>query len=395
LVKSTQLALLALVVLCLTGCSSSGASARSAQPSPATAAPVKIARADIREIPVELAATGNVEAYSTIIVKAQIGGTLMNVHFQEGQMIRKGDLLFEIDSRPYQEAVRQWEANLARDQALLQQSEANLARAQAQEAHYGMQAERYLKLAEQGIFSREQAEQMGVELKARRSGVRAETAAIESIKATIRADNAATETAKLNLSYCSIRSPIDGRTGQVLVKAGNLIKENDVDLVVIHQIQPIHVAFSVPEAHLSSIRRRLAAGAPPAVRVNVPSETPVLGTLRFIDNSVDQTTGTVRLKATFANADQRLWPGQFVDVSLRLEQRSNVIAVPTAAIQTGQAGNFVYTLKPDNTVEMRPVTTGTRAGNFIAVDTGLKGDEQVVIEGHLRLADGVKVRVQQ
>jgi membrane fusion protein, multidrug efflux system len=388
----------AVAALCLTGCSANGVPATRAQTAAADSspgAPVKVARAETREMPVEIAATGNVEPFSTITVKAQIGGTLVKVPFREGDMIREGDLLFEIDPRPYQEAIRQWEANLARDRALLRQNEATLASAQAQEQHYGVQADRYLKLAEQGIFSHEQAEQMSVELKARRSNVRAQTAGIESLRAVIQADEAALEAAKLNLIYCSIRSPINGRTGQILLKAGNLVKANDVDLVTIHQIQPIYVAFSVPEANLTSIRRRLTGNSAPSVRVSVPSEAPVVGKLSFIDNSVDQTTGTVRLKATFANADHRLWPGQFVDVSMQLEQRSNVIAVPAAAIQTGQAGNFVYVLKSDSTVEMRPVTAGARFGTMAAIETGVQNGEQVVTDGHLRLAGGTKVRVLQ
>jgi multidrug efflux system membrane fusion protein len=395
-VTSFAVVLVTAALFCLAGCSHLGTPGKgtaSASTAPPPGAPVKVATAQRREMPVELAAMGNVEAFSTIVVKAQIGGTLMEVHFREGDMVRKGDLLFEIDPRPYQEAIRQAEANLARNQALLQLGEANLARAQAQEVHYGLQADRYAKLADQGIFSREQADQMAVELKSRRSGVRAESANIESVKAAIRADEAALSAAKLNLTYCTIRSPINGRTGQVLVKAGNLVKAIDVDLVTIHQIQPVYVAFSVPEVNLNPIRRRLASGSGAPVFAIVPSEKPVTGKLDFIDNTVDQSTGTVRLKATFANGNLGLWPGQFVDVRLRLEQRSNVVTVPAAAIQTGQSGTFVYVVGSTNSVEIRPVTTGGRFENLVAVETGLQGEEQVVTEGHLRLARGVKVRV--
>jgi multidrug efflux system membrane fusion protein len=339
---------------------------------------------------------GNVEAFSTITVRAQIGGTLMKVHFQEGDMVKKGDLLFEIDRRPYEEAIRLGEANLARDQALLRQSEANLARVQAQEVHYATQADRYLKLADQGIFSREQADQMAVELKSRRSSVRAETAAVESARAAIRADEAAIESARLNLSYCSIRSPITGRTGQIFIKEGNLVKANDVELVTIHQIQPIYVAFSVPEGHLNSIRQRLSKGNRLSVRAAVPPQTdaPATGVLTFVDNAVDQTTGTFRLKGTFTNTDNRLWPGQFVDVRLRLEERGNAVAVPAAALQTGQAGNFVYVVNGGQ-VELRSVTAGARFENLAAIESGLQGGEEVVTEGHLRLAPGSKVQVLQ
>ena len=279
-----------------TACSSAGGAKTTTAAPEATAAPVKVARAAVRPLPVELQAVGNVEPYSTITVKAQIGGTLMKAHFREGDMVRKGDLLFEIDPRPYEEAIRRWEANLARDRALLQQSEANLGRVQAQEAHYAMRADRYLKLAEEGIFSREQADQMAVELKSRRSSVRAETAGLESARASIRADESEIENARLNLSYCSIRSPLDGRTGQILVKEGNLVKANDVELVTIHQIQPIYVTFSVPEVNLPAVRQRFARPGRMVVQASAPEvEGKASGTMSFIDNAVDRSTGTVRL----------------------------------------------------------------------------------------------------
>ena len=362
-------------------------------PAPAAAgAPVKAARAETRRVPVEIAGVGNVEAWSTVVVRAPIGGGLTKVHFTEGQMVNTGDPLFEIDPRPYQEAIRQWEANQAKDVAQLHLAEANLARAEAQAAHYGKQSERYAQLAEQGIVSREVSDQAAVEARARRTGVRAEIASIESAKAAIRADEAAVANAKLNLSYCSIKSPISGRTGALRVKMGNLIKANDVDLVTIHQIQPIYVAFSVPEQHLATIRQRSGQLAVQAV---IPGDTqaPAQGTLSFLDNAVDNTTGTIRLKATFANTASRFWPGQFVDVKLRLEDRPDVVVIPAAAMQTGQQGNFVYVIKPDNTVELRVVTPGPRLDTFMAVNQGLASGETVVTEGQLRLAPGSKVTV--
>jgi len=355
---------------------------------------VKVARAETRTLPIEIKTIGNVEAFSTITVKAQIGGTLMNVRFQEGDMVGAGDVLMEIDPRPYQEAVRQWEANLARDRAMLRQAEANLARSEMEQAHYTTQAERYQKLADSGIFSREQADLMAVEMKKRRSNVRVETAGIESARAAIVADEAALDAAKLNLNYCTIRSPITGRTGQLLVQQGNLVKANDVDLVTIYQIEPVYVAFSVPETHLPSIRRRMAGGKL-LVRATVPVEArpQAQGTLSFLDNTVDLTTGTIRLKGSFANSDKLLWPGQFVDVSLRLEERANAVVVPSGAVQSGQMGNFVYVLKPDSTVELRPITAGSRYQEMTSVEKGLNAGEQVVTDGQLRLAPGSKVQV--
>ena len=383
--------LAALSCMALVSCTPTKASAPA--PAPAAAgAPVKAARAETRRVPVEIAGVGNVEAWSTVVVRAPIGGGLTKVHFTEGQMVNTGDPLFEIDPRPYQEAIRQWEANQAKDVAQLHLAEANLARAEAQAAHYGKQSERYAQLAEQGIVSREVSDQAAVEARARRTGVRAETASIESAKAAIRADEAAVANAKLNLSYCSIKSPISGRTGALRVKMGNLIKANDVDLVTIHQIQPIYVAFSVPEQHLATIRQRSGQLAVQAV---IPGDTqaPAQGTLSFLDNAVDNTTGTIRLKATFANTASRFWPGQFVDVKLRLEDRPDVVVIPAAAMQTGQQGNFVYVIKPDNTVELRVVTPGPRLDTFMAVNQGLAGGETVVTEGQLRLAPGSKVTV--
>jgi multidrug efflux system membrane fusion protein len=230
------LILLTAILLAASGCSSTSATA---PPAAAPAVPVKVAKAESRTVPVEISAIGNVEASSTISLKALIGGAIIRVHFTEGDMVKKGQTLFEIDDRTYQEAIRLWEANLARDKALLAQAEANLARAQAQEVHYGKQAERYEKLAAEGIFSREQADQAAVEARSRRTAVRAETAAIESAQASIRADEAALATARLSLSYCTILAPITGRTGAIHVKQGNLVKANDVELVTIHQIKPV------------------------------------------------------------------------------------------------------------------------------------------------------------
>jgi multidrug efflux system membrane fusion protein len=360
------------------------------------AAPVRVAQAQTRMAPVEVATVGNVEAWSTIAVKAQIGGVLVKVHFREGEMVKQGELLFEIDARPYEQAIRQIEANLARSRALLAQAEANLGRAQAQEAHYAKQAERYEKLAEEGIFSREQAEQMAVELRARRSSVRAEAAARASAQAAIEAEQAALETARLNLSYCTIRSPIAGRTGRLLVKEGNLVKANDVELVSIHQIQPVYVSFAVPEQHLLRIRQRMAGGGLTAFAA-IPGDEAgaAAGAVSFVDNAVDRATGTIPLKATFANAAGRLWPGQFVDVRLRLEERPNAVVVPAAAMQVGQQGAFVYVVKPDQTVEQRAVKAGPRLKGEVAIEEGLSAGETVVTEGQLRLAPGMKVQVRR
>jgi len=381
-------------LLLFTGCNKSEATANAAgSPAAPPAVSVKVAAATLRTMPVEIKTIGKVEAIASVQIRPVIGGTVLKANFKEGDSVKQGDVLFEIDPRPYQEAIKQWEANMARDQALQAQSEAQLASAQAQESFYGMQAGRYEKLAKEGIVSQEQADQAGVEARARRTNVRAVTAAIDSIKATIRADAAALDNAKLNLSYCSIKAPISGRTGDMRIKPGNLVKANDSDLVTIHQAQPAYVTFTVPEARLISLRQKMGAGGL-AVSASIPGDTlpDSRGTITFLDNAVDAATGTIRLKATFANNETRLWPGQFVHVRVLLEEQANAVVVPVSALQNSQSGNYVYVLTDAQTVEMRPVTAGIKLEREVAIDKGLQNGERVVVEGHLRLSPGMKVK---
>lgn len=382
-----------LAAIWLAGCSATQAN-QASKPVEAPGAVVKVAKAETRTVPIEVKTIGTVDPVTTIVVRARIGGALTKVYFQEGQLVKQGDLLFEIDPRPYEEAIRQAEANLARDRALLAQAEANLTRAESQEAHYRKQADRYVALAEQGIFSREQADQAEVEARARRTGVRAERAAIDSAKASILADQSALDAAKLNLSYCTIRSPITGRTGQILVKQDNLVKANDIDLVTIHQVQPVNVLFGITENFLPAIRARMGRLS---VTATVPNTSlpPSQGSVIFMDNMVDRKSGTIRLKAVFPNADTRLWPGQFVEVRMKLEDRNNATVIPGNAVQAGQNGSFVYVVKDDSTVELRPIKTGARMDRMVAVDEGLGGGETVVTDGQIRLAPGSRVRISQ
>ena len=347
-----------------------------------------------RTVPVDIRVIGNVEPYTTIHVKAQIGGQLTKVHFREGQEVRKGDPLFLIDPRPYDEAIRQAEANLARNTALLQQAEANLQRDLAEEKYARDQAARYQRLFVEGVMSKEQTEQFLTDADARAEAVKADRAAIESARAAIQADRAALANAKLQRAYCSIDSPIDGRTGDLAVHEGNLVKANDVDLVTIHQIRPIYVTFSVPEKELPAVKRYMAAGTLP-VLASPPSDPDMVeqGSLTFVDNAVDSTTGTIKLKGTFPNPGGRLWPGQFVNVALRLAVKPNALVVPARAIQTGQEGEFVYVITKDMTAEARPVVTSNRVDRQVVVEQGLARGETVVTEGQLRLAPGVKVRI--
>jgi multidrug efflux system membrane fusion protein len=369
--------------------------------------PVVVATVAQKDVPINIDVIGNVEAYSTISVKAQLGGQLTKVYFQEGDYVKKDDQLFTIDPRPYQAQLSQVQAqlsqaraNLARDTAALGQSEANLARDNANEKYAQVEAGRYAKLFEQGIISREQTDQVHANADALSQTILADKAAIESARAQIVASRAAVENAAamvenstVQLSYTAIRSPIDGRTGNLTVKQGNIVSPNVMELMTIAEVHPIYVTFSVPESQLSDIKRYMAKGklqvtAHPQDNA-ADSET---GVLTFIDNTVDPTTGTIKLKGTFQNADNKLWPGEFVRVTLQLTTRPNAIVVPNQAVQTGQDGQFVYVVKQDRTVEMRPVVTGTRVDQDLVVDSGLKPGETIVTEGQLRLAPGSRVQ---
>jgi multidrug efflux system membrane fusion protein len=359
--------------------------------------PVMVTTVQRKTVPVEVKVIGNVEAYSTINVKAQVGGQLTKVSFQEGDYVSKGGLLFTIDPRPFEATLNQALANAARDEAALGQARANLARDEAQARYQESQANRYAQLFKGGVVSRDQMEQLRSSADAIQQAVAADKAAIESAKAAIGASQAAAENARVQLGYATIRSPIDGRTGNLTAKQGNVVTANNMDLVTINQVQPIYVTFSVPEAQLAAIKhymvqKKLVVRARPQDDSGSQEET---GSLSFIDNLVDSTTGMIKLKGTFANPNRRLWPGQFARVTLQLTMQPNAIVVPNQAVQAGQNGSFVYVVKQDRTVEARNVVTGTRVDQEIVVDSGLEPGEVVVIEGHLRLAPGVRISVRQ
>ncbi len=328
-------------------------------------APVVVAEASHRTVPVRLSTIGTAQARSTVSVKSRVDGQLLEAHFQEGQTVRKDDLLFRIDPRPFAAQLRQAEANLARDRAQLERVRADL--------------KRYGELAEKGYSSRQKYEEA--------------LATANALDATIRADAAAIDFAKLQLDYTSIHSPITGRTGSLLVNPGNLVKANDTAaLVVIVETQPIYVSFALPEAHLSENKRRMAAGTL-TVEVSVPQDTapPPTGAVFFVNNAVDVATGTIGLKAVLENKDERLTPGQFVNVNVTMSTLRDAVVVPSQAIQTGQKGTFVFVVKPDSIAEQRPVVVGVSVDGVTVVQDGLKAGEKVVTEGQLRLAPGVKV----
>ena len=359
-----------------------------------SAVPVAVASAVAKAVPVTIRSVGNVEAFSTISVKAQVSGELIRVQFKEGDYVKKGDLLFQIDPRPFEAAVSQAEANLARDTAQAAQAEANLGRDIAQEKYAKQQAARYADLSKEGVISKGQYDQFDSDAQARTEAVRADRAAIESARASINASKAALERAKLDLNYCTIRSPIDGRTGNVMVKMGNIVGAGNINLVTINEVQPIYVSFTAPEADLPSIKKYMASGS--LAVAAAPPDSPdssETGTLSFVDNAVDLTTGTIKLKGTFTNTDLKLWPGQFVNVVLTLTVQQNAVVVPTLAVQNGPDGEFVFVVKSDKTAEIRPVTVGMIDGQQTVIEKGVSAGETVVTEGQLRLVKGSKVQI--
>ncbi len=350
----------------LPGCNSGSRPQRHAGPPPAV--PVTAALAVREDVPVKLRAIGTAEAYSTVTVKTMVNGEITKVGFEEGQDVRKGDLIFVIDPRPYEAALKTAEATLAKDIALKDNAEKDV--------------KRYAYLIEKDLVPKQQFDQA--------------VSNAAALAATVDADRALVENGRVQLSYCFIRSPLSGRTGTVFVQEGNVVKANDTSLVTINQISPIYVTFAVPEQHLAEIRAS-REDRPLPVEAVVPGreDRPALGTLTFISNAVDNATGTVQLKATFPNPDRRLWPGQFVNVALTLSTRPGAVLVPTPAVQTGQQGQYVYVVRADMTVEARPVTTGPTADNGTVIDKGIQAGERVVTDGQLRLVPGVRVELKQ
>jgi membrane fusion protein, multidrug efflux system len=388
-------AALASAALLAWSCLVSGCTGKSAPPPrQAEGVPVVVATVSQRTVPVDIQVIGNVEAYATIAVKSQVGGELTLVHFREGDFVKKGDVLFTIDRRLLEAQVKQAQATLERDKAQLSLADANLARDVAQEKYTRDQAARYRNLFQKGVISREQFDQYQTGSDVQIEAVHADKAALESSRAALAADEAALRNIEVQLSYTLILSPIDGRTGNLMIKQGNVVKANDVDLVTINQLQPIYVTFTVPEARLADIKRYMAQGKVKVLANPPDSDQAQTGDLSFIDNAVDATTGTIKLKGTFANADRKLWPGQYVRVTLRLGSARDALLVPTEAVQSGQDGQFVFVVKKDMTVDARPVVVGARIEKEQVIEQGLHLGETVVTEGQLRLAPGVRVKVQ-
>jgi multidrug efflux system membrane fusion protein len=357
------------------------------------AQPVVVAKVTQKDVPVDITAVGNVEAYTLIALRSQITGVMQEVLLHEGDTVKKGDLLFKIDERPFRAALQQADANYVRDQALLAQSEAQLVRDSANAKYTALQADRQSQLVEQGIISKDVGEQSRSQADAQAATVKADNAAVASAKAQLVAQQAAVDNAKVQLEYCNVRSPIDGRSGDITVKAGNLVTANNTQIMTIAQVAPVYVTFAVPAVHLPTIKEHYS-GPKKLIVTATPQDAdaqPVEGQLTFFDNVVDQTTDTIKLKATFANANRALWPGQYARVSLRLATIEGATVVPQQAVQTGQDGQFVFLVKGDSTVEQRPVTVGQRVNDDLVIQKGLKAGDTVVTEGQLRLEQGTKV----
>jgi multidrug efflux system membrane fusion protein len=307
-----------------------------------------------------------VDAFSTVSIRSQIAGQLLEVHFNDGDFVRKGQLLLTIDPRPYQAALAQAKAVLTRDKAVAANNRA--------------QAKRYGQLLAAGVVPAQEAE--------------SSTSMADASDATVSADEAAVQTAQINVEYCQIYSPIDGRTGSLMVRVGNLVRAADVPILVINQLNPILVNFTLPQQYLPDVKKYMAMGALP-VTATVPNDSgaPEQGALTFIDNAVDATTGTIPLRATFANKENRLWPGLYVNVVLRLSQQVNATVVPTAAIMQSQKGPVVYVVKPNRTVEARPIVSSRAVEEETVIDKGLQPGETIVTDGQGLLVDGSNIQI--
>lgn len=330
--------------------------------------PVTAAQAVLKSIPLEIRTVGNIESFSTVQIKSRVTGELQKVHFKEGQDVVSGDLLFTIDPRPFEAALGEARAKLERDRALFRKAEED--------------NRRYENLFQGGFISKEQYDQVRTNL--------------SSLQATLAADEAVVENARLQLGYTSIYSPISGRTGLILIDRGNMIKANDDNksMVVIEQINPIYASFSAPESYFSQIMEKMKTNTLSASALPDGSKAgPETGKLTFVDNSIDSKTGTIRLKAVFENKTRRLWPGQFVNVALVLGNLQDVVTVPSQAIQTGANGIFVYVISAENTVELRMIKSGISHDGETVIEKGVSSGEKVVTDGHVRLIPGAAVEI--
>jgi len=356
--------------------------------------PVEVAPVTQQDVPIQIKGIGNVEAVTTVAVRSQVEGTLLTVGFAPGQEVKKGQVLFTIDARPLQAQLSQAEANLLKAMAAVRQANDIVARDEAIAANNRVAVNRDLKLVEGGVIPREQYDNDLATLRAAEATVRADQSSVANLQAAQKAEDANVQNARVQLSYTTIRAPLAGKTGNLVVTAGNLVRANDTTpMVTLTTSSPIYVTFSVPERDLVRIRQTSGKDVL-AVQGVIPGDeaNPVMGKLSLVDNTVDPATGTVRLKATFINEDRRLYPGQFVNVVLTLGTASQATVVPSQAVQIGQDKSFVYVAKADGTAEMRTVKTGTTMDSMTVIEEGLKPGEQVITDGQLRLVPGSKIQ---
>jgi multidrug efflux system membrane fusion protein len=369
-------------------------------------APVKVVPAVAQDVSTYLDALGKIVARERVAIQPQVSGRIMKIHFTDGSNVKTGQLLFTIDPRPFDANLKQAQANLARDAALKKQAEANLAREVAREKWGRTQVDRYKTLVEQGVVASEQYQQLRADYDTLQANTEAARAAVRSADETIKVDNAAIETTKVQLSYCYIHSPIDGRAGQRLVDVGNVVNPGSGNsngseppnnaLLIIDRLDPIYADFTISQSNLSAVQQQMRAGSLKAeVRLPDIVEDPILGQLTFVDNAVQNETGQVTLRATLPNPDHRFWPGRFVNVRLVLSTVQSAVLVPVSAPQTSANGSYVYVVKQDSTAEQRAVSLGQRQGDLIVVEKGVQAGERIVTDGQLGVTPGGKVAVEQ
>lgn len=396
----------ALFLLVLSGLVISGCANKAQQSFDRPPSPVQVTAAVSQDVPTYLDAIGKTVAREVVSIQPQVSGRITRIHFTDGANVRRGDLLFTIDTRPFEASLRQAQARLSKDGALKKQAEANLAKEIAQ-AKWGLaQVERYRTLVEQAVVPREQYEELRANYDSLKANVEAARAAVRSADEEIKVDAAAVENAKVQLSYCYIRSPIDGRAGQRLVDIGNVVNPggpssggdnaSSNSLLVIERLDPIYADFTISQANLNAVQQQMREGTL-KVEVHLPDmvDEMVAGQLTFLDNAVQTATGQVTLRATVPNAGHRFWPGRFVNIRLVLNTIHSAVLIPAAAPQMSAKGSFVYVVKPDSTAEQRPVSLGQRQGDLIVVESGVAAGESVVTNGQLGVTPGGKVRIEQ
>jgi len=405
----TWLYLLGLTTAVFTGCTNKAAQQGFERPP----APVSVTEAVMQDVPNYIDAIGKTVAREVVSIQPQVSGRILKIHFTDGANVKKGDLLFTIDTRPLEANLRQAQANVAKDLALKKQAEANLAKDVAQSKYGEVEAKRFRTLVEQGVVSREQYDQAESNTESLKATVEADRAAIHSAEESIKVDTAAVDSARVELSYCYIRSPIDGRAGQRLVDTGNVVNPggssgggasnnatggnsgSSNSLLVIERIDPIYADFTIPQDNLTVVQQQMREGTL-KTEVRLPDATdPIAGQLTFLDNAVQSATGTINLRATIPNSDHRFWPGRFVNIRLVLSTIHGAVLVPATAPQMSAKGSFVYVIKQDSTAEQRQVTLGQRQGDLVVVEKGVEPGERVVTIGQIGVTPGGKVRVEQ